>query len=200
MKLWSVRSSSKDFPKDSKGQWSILNLLINSPISAIGLKQQFVNIRSTKYGRMSLEGGRTNPRNLSDRSQPDNSGNKNLPKTQMPWILPLDVPVPGLPWPKKNRLPSKKRGIALTVKSKGTLGVIAHWMQEGWKPNLEKLLKRLIKPNSLSRGSQQMNLLTSYEEWTKGRRTRWSKKFSWRRILPKLDPNSLGKSHPYAQM
>jgi hypothetical protein len=27
-----------------------------------------------------------------------NSGNNNnLPKTPMPWILPLDVPVPGLP-------------------------------------------------------------------------------------------------------
>jgi hypothetical protein len=26
-----------------------------------------------------------------------NSGNNVLPKTPMPWILPLDVPVPGLP-------------------------------------------------------------------------------------------------------
>jgi hypothetical protein len=26
-----------------------------------------------------------------------NNGNSDLPKTPMPWILPLDIPVPGLP-------------------------------------------------------------------------------------------------------
>ena len=60
----------------------------------------------------------------------------------MPWILPLYVPVPGLPWAKVNKPPFINKGIVLTVKSRDTSDVIVYSRQVGWRSKSEMPMRK----------------------------------------------------------
>jgi hypothetical protein len=48
------------------------------------------------------------------------NGNSDLPKTPMPWILPLDVPVPGLPSQTTNWADCAKKESVSNANAKAT--------------------------------------------------------------------------------
>ena len=90
------RKYFQGLPKGCKNQCLHLNQPVIIKLSKAGLRVLSVSIANTSRTKRILEEKSSTPR-IQISGLPDNSGNKVLRKTQMPWILPLDVPVPGLP-------------------------------------------------------------------------------------------------------
>ena len=77
----------------------------------IGLKEQSDNTVNISPSRPTSAQRRTPTRDFQTTDTPqNNSGNKGLQKTQMPWILPLDIPMPGLPSQTMKGLHCARRG------------------------------------------------------------------------------------------
>ena len=91
----------------------------------IGLKELSVSMANTWPTNLILGEKGASIQETPINDPPSSNGNKVLQKTRMPWILPLDVPVPGLPWLTTKELPLDRKGGVSNVAKRDTWAGIA---------------------------------------------------------------------------